>query len=155
MKKDTIKWIVIFVLVIGLVGAVIGLSLKLSRGITDERLGAESYSIGTITDEGEIDKTDKTSIYTRDLITYSDITDIIVRGEVDYAIAYYDKDGKFITKEDYTLGFGTGFMSIESPDLSEANIYSCRIIIIPRGIEEIKLTEISKYSKMLEVRIKK
>lgn len=124
-------------------------------GITDNggemRLGAEAYSIGAITDEGEIDNSSKKSIYTRDMIVCEDITDILVLGAVDYAMAFYNKAGEFIGKEDYTIWIRA--MAMSEDDFSE--IYGCRIIITPRDDEEITSLEIIEYANMLEVWIKK
>lgn len=145
IKSDTIKWIVVGVILVALIAAVIGLAVKLNRRTTDERLGAEAYSIGTITDEGEIDKTVKTSIYTRDLIRYSDITEITVYGDIDYVIAFYNKSGKFIEKRS-TFTVSTG---------DDGSFYSCRIIITPKEDEEVTITEVVKYANMLEVRVNK
>lgn len=145
IKSDTIKWIVVGVILVALVGAVIGLSIKLSRRTTDERLGAEAYSIGSITEEGEIDKSSKKSIYTREPIKYADITGITANGDIDFSIYYYDKSGKFIEKQD-TFTISTG---------DDGSKYSCRIVITPKDDEEITITEVVKYANMLEVRLKK
>ncbi len=144
IKGDKIKWIIVGIVLVALVAAVIGLGVKLERRTTDERLGSEAYSIGTVTDAGEIDKTSKTSIYTREPIKYADITEITVYGDIDYVIAFYDKSGKFIEKcSSFTASDG------------ESSFYSCRIIITPKGDDEITITEVVKYANMLEVRIKK
>ncbi len=157
-KSNVIKWAII-IAIFALVCALVGMFVKIDRRTTpddhisvdtaDERLGAEMYSIGTISDTGEIDNTVKTSIYTRDLIVYEDITKIDLLDNIDLDIAYYDKSGNFIIKEDYS------FSLLTLSDSSEESMYSCRMILTPYNDSEITLSEVSKYANMLEVRIKK
>lgn len=158
MKKQLSAIVAVLLLFVA-VGAIIAFKDKLKNipnngnGSDETRLSAEAYSIGSITEEGEIDTTSKKSIYTRDKIKCEDIADILVLGAVDYAIAYYNEDGEFIAKEDYAISIIT--MAMSEGDQSSGNVYSCRIIITPRDDIEITLSEIAKYANMLEVWIKR
>ena len=65
---DTVKWIVIFLIAIGLIGAVITLFVMVDRNTTITEIGAEQYMIGGLDDEGAAAEGD-TSIVTRGTFT--------------------------------------------------------------------------------------
>ena len=148
-KSDMIKWILVLIVGIALIGAVIGLAVKLNRSTTDERLGSEAYSIGIIDEDGEIDKSEKTSIYTRNAIKVDGLTiELAKDAEVTYSLFFYNKKGKFVESKDYTT---TDFKSADVPE----GATSVRIVITPTDDDEITLTEIKGYANQLTVRFKK
>ena len=65
---DAVKWVVVFLLVIGLIGAVITLFVMLDRQTTVTEIGAEAYTIAALDDSGEQTDGD-TSIVTRNAVT--------------------------------------------------------------------------------------
>ena len=66
--SDMVKWVIVFLLIIGLVATTVTLFVKLDRQTTVTEIGAEQYIIGTLGDSGE--KTDgDTSIVTRNAVT--------------------------------------------------------------------------------------
>ena len=62
--SDAIKWLIVFVLVLGLIGAVISLFVMLDRQTTVTEIGAEQYMVGGLDEEGAPIDTD-ISIVTR------------------------------------------------------------------------------------------
>ena len=66
--SDMIKWVIVFLLIIGLIATTVTLFVKLDRQTTVTEIGAEAYIIGTLDDEGA--KADgETSIVTRNAVT--------------------------------------------------------------------------------------
>ena len=49
---DTVKWVIIFLLMIGVIGAIVTLFVMLDRNTTVTEIGAEQYIIGGLDDEG-------------------------------------------------------------------------------------------------------
>ena len=63
-RSDTVKWIIVFLLVFALIGAVVALFVQLDRQTTTTVLGAEAYKVGGLDADGK--ETDSTaSIVTR------------------------------------------------------------------------------------------
>ena len=67
-KADTVKWVIIFLISIALIGAVISLFIKLDRQTTTTTIGGEAYSIGLIDENGD-NKAGDTAIYLRSAVT--------------------------------------------------------------------------------------
>lgn len=145
-RMDTIKWVVIFLVVLGLIGAVIGLAVKLDRQTTIERLGGEAYEIGLIDAKGAEEK-GETAIRTRKGITVEGLQcELDADAKITYQIFYYDKDGKFISAtEALTADFdGSGI-----PETAK----TARIMITPTDDEDgkVSLVEVLGYANRLAV----
>ena len=91
-------WSIIVTLVLfALIGAVVGVFIKLDRQTTTDRLGAEAYSIGAIDEKGEF-KESELSIYTRKGVTVKGLTcELGEKAKIKYQLYYFDKDGKFVS----------------------------------------------------------
>ena len=63
-RSDTVKWVIVFLLVIALIGAVAALFVQVDRRTTTTVLGAEAYTIGALDEEGKLTDSDA-SIVTR------------------------------------------------------------------------------------------
>ena len=63
-RSDTVKWVIVFLLVFALVGAVAALFVQVDRRTTTTVLGAEAYTIGALDAEGKATDSDA-SIVTR------------------------------------------------------------------------------------------
>ena len=50
---DTVKWVIIFLIAIGLIGAVVTLFVMLDRQTTVTEIGVETYTIAALDDSGE------------------------------------------------------------------------------------------------------
>ena len=132
--------------VIALVGAVIGLGIKLDRQTTTNRIGGEAYSIGAIDEKGEV-KNSELSIYTRDGVTVKGLKcELAKDAKIKYQIFYYDKDGKFVSSSaELTAGFnGTGI---------PATAETAKIVITPTEDKDgkVSITEVFGYAAQLTV----
>ena len=95
---DAVKWVVVFLLVIGLIGAVITLFVMLDRQTTVTEIGAEQYIIGGLDDEGAAIEGD-TSIVTRGTFTTDGLkVELADEAKVTYELYFYDADGEFVSK---------------------------------------------------------
>lgn len=144
---DTIKWIVVFVLLLATIGAVISLFFMLDRQTTTTEIGPEQYMIGGLDDEGAAADVD-TSIVTRNAFTVNGL-DVEVADEatVTYELFFYDGEGKFISSTgEQTADFGGSV-----PEAAE----TAKIVITPTADEDgkVSLTEVIGYASMVTVTI--
>lgn len=141
--RNKVKWIITLIVGLCLIAAVIGIAVKLDRSTTDERLGSEAYSIGIIDVEGDVDKTEKTSIYTRNSLDLDGLSiELADDAEITYSLFFYDVKDRFLSE-------GTE-LSV-APEGAE----SVRIVITPVDDDEVTLLEVSGYANQLIVKIAK
>lgn len=138
--------ILMTLVLIALVGAVIGLGIKLDRQTTTNRIGGEAYSIGAIDEKGEV-KNSELSIYTRDGVSVKGLKcELAKDAKIKYQIFYYDKDGKFVSSSaELTADFnGTGI---------PATAETAKIVITPTDDKDgkVTITEILGYAGQLTV----
>lgn len=144
---DAVKWVVVFLLVIGLIGAVFTLFVMLDRQTTVTEIGAEAYTIATLDDSGEQTDGD-TSIVTRNAFTTDGLKVEFEDGaEVTYALYFYDMDGTFISKTDALSADYDG----EIPEGAEY----ARAVITPTndGDGKVTLTEVIGYANSLTITV--
>lgn len=146
---DAVKWVVVFLLVLGLIGAVITLFVMLDRQTTTTTIGAEAYTIAALDENGE--QTDEdTSIVTRSAFTTDGLTVTIEDdAAVTYTIFFYDVDGTFISK--------TGALSTDFNGGIPENAETAKIMITPTEDEDgkVDLTEVLGYSGQITVSVNK
>lgn len=138
---DAVKWVVVFLLVIGLIGAVVTLFVMLDRQTTVTEIGAEAYVIGTLDDEGAKADGD-TSIVTRNAVSTDGLkVDIADDAEVTYTIYFYGSEDEFISKTD---ALTADFDGSAIPENAE----TAKIVITPTADEDgkVDLTEVLNYS---------
>lgn len=145
---DTVKWVVIFLIAIALVGAVVALFVKLDRQTTTTTLGGEAYEIGLLSAEGKEEQGD-TAIRTRQGVTVKGLKcELEKDAKIKYQLFFYDKDGKFISaSEELTADYdGTGI---------PGNAESVKIVITPTADEDgkVSLIEILGYAVQLTVTV--
>ena len=138
--------ILMTLVVIALVGAVIGLGIKLDRQTTTNRIGGEAYSIGAIDEKGEY-KESSASIYTKKGVTVDGLKCELQDGaKIKYKLFFYDKDGKFVSaSSELTSDFnGSG---------TPATAKTVKIVITPTADEDgkVSLTEVLGYAGQLNV----
>lgn len=138
--------ILMTLVVIALVGAVIGLGIKLDRQTTTNRIGGEAYSIGAIDEKGEV-KNSELSIYTRSGVTVKGLKcELTKDAKIKYRLFYYDKDGKFVSSSaELTADFnGTGI---------PATAETAKIVITPTEDKDgkVSITEVLGYAEQLTV----
>ena len=145
---DAVKWVVVFLLVIGLIGAVITLFVMLDRQTTVTEIGAEAYTIAALDDSGEQTDGD-TSIVTRNAFTVDGLKVAIADdATVTYALYFYDADGEFVSK---TADLSADFDGSAIPENAE----SAKIVITPTADEDgkIDLTEVLGYAGQITVTV--
>ena len=138
--------ILMTLVVIALVGAVIGLGIKLDRQTTTNRIGGEAYSIGAIDEKGEV-KNSELSIYTRSGVPVKGLKcELAKDSKIKYRLFYYDKDGKFVSSSpELTVDFnGTGI---------PATAETAKIVITPTEDKDgkVSITEVLGYAEQLTV----
>lgn len=144
--KELLRWIAVGLVLLALIGAVIGLAVKLNRQTDIQRLGGEAYSIGILDEMGE-KKDGNTSIYTRRAIAVDGLTcKLKFNAKIKYKLFFYDEDDAFISStEDLTADFdGKGI---------PGNADSVRIMITPLEDDRVTLTEVLDYAKQLTVTV--
>ena len=144
---DAVKWVVVFLLVIGLIGAVITLFVMVDRQTTVTEIGAEAYTIAALDDSGEQVDGD-TSIVTRNAFTVDGLAVAIADdATVAYALYFYDADGEFVSKTDSLSADFDGNI----PDNAE----SAKIVITPTADEDgkVTLTEVFGYAGQVTVTV--
>ena len=145
---DAVKWVVVFLLVIGLIGAVITLFVMLDRQTTVTEIGAEAYTIAALDDSGEQTDGD-TSIVTRNAVTTDGLkVEIADDATVTYARYFYDADGEFVSK---TADLSADFDGSAIPENAE----TAKIVITPTADEDgkVDLTEVLGYAGQVTVTV--
>ena len=145
---DAVKWVVVFLLVIGLIGAVITLFVMLDRQTTVTEIGAEAYTIAALDDSGEQTDGD-TSIVTRNAVSTDGLKVAIVDdATVTYALYFYDADGEFVSK---TADLSADFDGSAIPENAE----SAKIVITPTADEDgkVDLSEVLGYAGQVTVTV--
>lgn len=145
---DAVKWVVVFLLVIGLIGAVITLFVMLDRQTTVTEIGAEAYTIAALDDSGEQTDGD-TSIVTRNAVSTDGLKVAIADDAmVTYALYFYDADGEFVSK---TADLSADFDGSAIPENAE----TAKIVITPTADEDgkVDLTEVLGYAGQVTVTV--
>ena len=143
---DTVKWVIIFLIAIGLIGAVIGLAIKLDRQTTVTEIGAEQYIIGGLDDEGAAAEGD-TSIVTRGTFTTDGLkVELADEATVTYELFFYDGEDNFISS--------TGALSADyNGSAIPVNAASAKCVITPTADEDGKVdfTEVLGYAGQVTI----
>ena len=145
-RSDTVKWVIIFLLVIGIIGAVVALFVQMDRQTTVTTIGPEAYSVGALDEAGEQTDAD-TSIVTRDAFTTDGLkVELADDATVTYELFFYDADGKFISS---TGALSSNFSVLTMP----LNAEMAKIVITPTEDEDgtVSLTEVWGYADQITV----
>ena len=145
---DAVKWVVVFLLVIGLIGAVITLFVMLDRQTTVTEIGAEAYTIAALDESGEQTDGD-TSIVTRNAVTTDGLkVEIADDADVTYTIYFYGSEDEFISK---TEALSADFDGSAIPENAE----TAKIVITPTADEDgkVDLTEVLGYAGQVTVTV--
>ena len=147
--SDMIKWVIIFLIAIGLSGAVITLFILLDRQTTVTEIGAEAYTIAALDENGEQTDGD-TSIVTRSAFT-TDGLKVKIEDEatVTYTLYFYGAEDEFISK--------TAALSEDFDGSTPENAKTAKIVITPNGDEDgkVELTEVLGYAGQVTVTVNK
>lgn len=147
---DTIKWVIIFLLMIGVIGAVVTLFVMLNRQTTVTQIGPEAYTIATLDENGEQAEGD-TSIVTRGTFTTDGLkVELTDEANVTYELYFYDGEDNFISST------GTLSADFDGSAIPE-NAESAKIVITPTADEDgkIDLTEVLGYAGQVTITVNK
>lgn len=146
---DTIKWVIIFLLMIGVIGAVLTLFVMLDRQTTVTKIGVEQYMIGGLDDEGAAAEGD-TSIVTRGMFTTDGLkAELADEATVTYELYFYDGEDNFISS--------TGALSADFNGEVPENAASAKCVITPTADEDgkVDLTEVLGYAGQVTITVNK
>ena len=144
---DTIKWIIIFLLMIGVIGAVLTLFVMLDRQTTVTKIGPEAYTIATLDENGE-EIEGNTSIVTRDTFTTDGLkVELADEATVTYELYFYDGEDNFISS--------TGALSADFNGEVPENAASAKCVITSTADEDgkVDLTEVLGYAGQVTISI--
>lgn len=146
---DAVKWVVVFLLVIGLIGAVVTLFVMLDRQTTVTEIGGEAYTIATLDENGEQTEGD-TSIVTRDTFTTDGLkVELADEASVTYQLFFYDGEGNFIS--------ATGDLSADFDGEIPENAAYAKCEITPTADEDgkVDLSEVLGYAGQVTITVNK
>ena len=147
--SDTIKWVIIFLLMIGVIGAVVTLFVMLDRQTTVTEIGGEAYTIATLDENGEQTEGD-TSIVTRDTFTTDGLkVELADEASVTYQLFFYDGEGNFIS--------ATGALSADFDGEIPENAAYAKCEITPTADEDgkVDLSEVLGYAGQVTITVNK
>lgn len=137
--SDTIKWVIIFLLMTGVIGAVITLFVMLDRQTTVTEIGPEAYTIATL-DENGVQTEGDTSIVTRDMFAANGLkVELEDEASITYQLFFYDGEGNFIS--------ATGDLSADFDGEIPENAAYAKCEVTPMADEDgkVDLTEVLGY----------
>ena len=147
--SDMVKWVIIFLISIGLIGAVITLFILLDRQTTVTEIGAEAYTIAALDENGEQTDGD-TSIVTRSAFTTDGLkVEIEDEATVTYTLYFYGAENEFISK--------TAALSEDFDGSIPENAETAKIVITPIEDEDgkVELTAVLGYAGPVTVTVNK
>lgn len=147
--SDTIKWVIIFLIAIGLIGAVVTLFVMLDRQTTVTEIGVEAYTIATLDENGEQTE-DDTAIVTRDTFTTDGLkVELADEASVTYQLFFYDGEGNFIS--------ATGDLSADFDGEIPENAAYAKCEITPTADEDgkVDLSEVLGYAGQVTITVNK
>lgn len=146
-RSDLIKWIIAFVLIALLIGAVIFMGVMLNRQITTKTLGASAYAIGTLDEQGAFQKNTAT-ICTKDYVTVDGLKiEIAEKAEIQYKLFFYGENDK----QEKTYISATEYLTANFDGTIPENAKFVKIVIDPLNDTEVSTLEVRGYANQLEV----
>lgn len=152
-KKGKLKWALTIVSVVLSVITLVALCVGLGNLASTKTLGNSDYAIGTINEDGKVVDS-KQSAYTKNTYKTEDMSIEIDEetATITYKVAFYDKDGKFVSM---TNALSEDFDTTNIPE----NATEFRIVVTPLAVDgeavELNIFNVSKYTSQLDVTINK
>lgn len=145
---DAVKWVIVFVLLLGAIAAIAMLAVKLNRQTTVDRIGPEAYSIGALDENGEVVKDADASIVTNKAFTVDGLQ--VTLGEeatVTYTLYFYDAEGEFLS--------ATEALSEDFDGTIPEDAETAKIVVTPTEDEDgkVSLPEIFGYAAQVTVQV--
>lgn len=147
--KNTLKWALTGILLLGLLASVITLFVKLDRQTNTTVIGGEAYSIGVLDDSGEVTDGD-TAIYLRTPVTTDGLKVTVAKdAKVTYKLYFYDVDGKFVS--------ATTAQSADYNGTIPTTAETVRVVITPTEDKDGKVSvfEVLGYAEQITVTVNK
>ena len=144
---DAVKWFIVFLLLIAIIGAVVTLFIQVDRNTTVTEIGAEAYKIAALNEDGEEVESDK-SIVTRNAFTTDGMTvDFDADAKVTYKLYFYDEDEKLLSATDDLAEDFSG-------TIPEKAVWA-KAVITPTEDEDgkVSLTEVFGYASALTITV--
>ena len=144
---DAVKWFIVFLLLIAIIGAVVTLFIQVDRNTTVTEIGAEAYKIAALNEDGEEVESDK-SIVTRNAFTTDGMTVVFdADAKVTYKLYFYDEDEKLLSATDDLAEDFSG-------TIPEKAVWA-KAVITPTEDEDgkVSLTEVFGYASALTITV--
>lgn len=144
---DAVKWFIVFLLLIAIIGAVVTLFIQVDRNTTVTEIGAEAYKIAALNEDGEEVESDK-SIVTRNAFTTDGMTVVFdADAKVTYKLYFYDEDEKLLSATDDLAEDYSG-------TIPEKAVWA-KAVITPTEDEDgkVSLTEVFGYASALTITV--
>lgn len=152
-KKSKLKWALTIVSVVLSVITLVALCVGLGNLATTKTLSNGDYAIGTINENGKVADS-KQSAYTKKAYKTENMSIEIDEetATITYKVAFYDKDGKFVSMTD---ALDEDFDTTSIPETAT----EFRVVITPNQVDgeavELNIFNVSKYTSQLDVVVNK
>ncbi len=147
MKKI---WIILLVLVLLAIAAGTVFSIvKITSNETTKSVTALNFKVGGLDEEGDFDKTIKSSIVTRDFLPLEGLS-IEVAEDTDnsYEVFYYTKKGVFISSDEASR-------EAYAPESTPEGATQVKIVIRTKDEDNLNFFDIAKVLKPITIKIAK
>ncbi|MCM1043270.1 MAG: hypothetical protein NC350_03560 [Corallococcus sp.] len=148
-RSDTVKWVIVSIVLVLLIGAVTVMGIALNKQITTRTLGASAYSIGSLDEAGEFFVKDSSCIYTKEFVTTDGLQIKLAEdAEIQYKLYFYGENDE----QEKTLISVTEYLTadLDTSAIPEGAKF-VKIVIDPLNDDEISSLEIRGYASQLEV----
>lgn len=146
-RSDLVKWIIVTVVLVLLIGAVTVMGVTLNKQITTKTLGVTAYAIGTLDDKGEYAK-DTATIYTKDFVTVDGLQiKIAEKADIQYKVYFYGENDK----QEKEFISATEYLTADFNGAIPTNAKFVKIVIDPLNDAEVSWLEIGGFVNQLEV----
>ena len=155
VKSNKAKWLAVLLAGVTLTGAVVGLSVKVSKMDTTKELGSSAYSIGLLDDTTgkAYEEADKSGLSTD---KYYDLDGLKIEVDknatVKYQVNYYDAEKNFLAVQTLTDDFDSANIPSTA---SNAEYVRIEIIPLDDDNEKVGIFEKAGYVNQLTVTVAK
>ncbi len=147
MKKIGIILLVLVLLALA-AGTVFSI-VKITSNETTKSVTALNFKVGGLDEEGDFDKTIKSSIVTRDFLPLEGLS-IEVAEDTDntYEVFYYTKKGVFISSDEASF-------EAYAPESTPEGATQVKIVINTKGGDDLSFFDVAKVLKPITIKIAK
>lgn len=143
-RGDMVKWIIAFVLIALLIGAVACMGVALNKQITTSKVSSLAYKIGGLDENGAYVK-DTSSIVTKDFLSVEDMKIEMEKDAlITYKVFFFDKNEEFISADEVAN-------TTDYKGVAPENATLFKVVIRPTKDAEVTWNEIANYAHQLIV----